>query len=518
MFEIKEVLKKLELGVEELILIFLIFVGVMDFLAVIPPSIEFIDTVVAITAISYIFYKVSMTKLIFGQTFKKIDLFVVFSFLLLSMKTISGFLLSVAEEEEFITGGSLLAEFYSLILKNVFIIEKYSFIVGALGLLFCSLFLVSKKITKPCIMGIIHEDSDVLSLPKKMIHFFSIYFILLSIFLLVFSLAVEWLGMSIDAPLLVVVLFFYLFAVVKHGKKFRAGSVLEKISSSSEEFYEKFISLFHSRRTVFTALTGILVLHLLIDVGAFLLPYSTGLMYSSYLKQLGAGHLPLTAIVAEDISISPSLLIQLAVMAVYLLDVLAVLMLFFGPVYAWVYFFRNAHIKLPNMLWLFFGALVVFLIRPVMKIGRFSSSSVLGVDITTNQLVSLDGLGWLLLVSVLVMAVFFLLGLRYHRNITKLAFIITSVFFGIYLFYFFVDLADFYIKGVFILAKNNEFFLSAYMFLFFVITILFYSVSFLAFLHHTHLRKLPEEPTNKTQDLKVITTKVQQQTKKGETK
>ena len=97
----------------------------------------------------------------------------------------------------------------------------------------------------------------------------------------------EWLAIAIDAPLLVIALFIYLFFVIKHHKGFHAESMIFKLGNVGERFYEKFISLFHSKRGLFLGIAGMLVLHLLTDVGNFVIPYTFFSHDPLYFEQLG---------------------------------------------------------------------------------------------------------------------------------------------------------------------------------------------------------------------------------------
>jgi len=58
-------LKKLEIGIEEVILALLILIEVFDFFALLPPAWEYGEKILSILAVCYLFYEASLTKVIF---------------------------------------------------------------------------------------------------------------------------------------------------------------------------------------------------------------------------------------------------------------------------------------------------------------------------------------------------------------------------------------------------------------------------------------------------------------------
>jgi len=97
----------------------------------------------------------------------------------------------------------------------------------------------------------------------------------------------NWLEiLSFDAPLVLLAIFFYLFYIIRKHKKYNVESFLYKIGNFGDEFYERFISLFHGKKTIFMGISGILVLHLLTDFGNFIIPAVTGFFHPMYFEQL----------------------------------------------------------------------------------------------------------------------------------------------------------------------------------------------------------------------------------------
>ncbi|MBW2963904.1 hypothetical protein KY363_00450 [Candidatus Woesearchaeota archaeon] len=474
----KQWLKSLEIGLEELILLFLILIEVLDFFTIIPPFLEYVEKTVAIIAMCYLFYKASMTKIVFGKKEKNIDLMIVTAYLLLSIKTVIGFLISAARETSALQG------LYRTILAHADTIEKTGFWIGSIILLVTAAILVHERIRKPCLMQIMHETKKVEGAMQATIRFLLTYLVLSAIFVIVFSLAMEWLGMTVDAPILIIALLFYLFVIVKRGKGIKTESFLRKVSDASEKFYERFISLFHSRKTVGLAITGLLVLHLLVEIGHFIIPYTTGLLYPWYFQQLGPGHQPLGMRMAADFFAAGTIPAQTGVLIIYVLNVLAVLLLFFGPAYAWSRLYARKTAQTGHFMWLFFGSVSAFIMLPVFRMSKINSPMILGADITTQQIPHLQNAWMVLLISGLVMAIFHILGKKNPARTTQVALATVMIYFGIYLYHFFASLAKYYSISVGILAKSGQHFIAAHLLIYFAITILFYVGGYLLFLYH----------------------------------
>lgn len=480
----KKLMQRLELGIEELILAFLIIIEALDFFTIIPAPLELLEKTVAIAAICYLFHKASLTKIIFGIKEKKYDLLIVLGFLLLSLKTITGFLISAAHEK------SAIQTAYHQLLGRADMIEKLGFWIGAGLLMLSALLLVHEKIKKPCLMAIIHEQALAKGAWRKTVRFASIYLILLAVFVTAFTFALEWLGLTVDAPVLMIILFFYLFVIVKRGKGMKTESFLKKVSEASEKFYSRFVSLFHSRRTITTAITGLLVLHLLVDIGHYIIPYTTGLLYPWYFRQMGAGHAPLAQHMAQDFATAAAWHVQLGMMLIYTLNVLAMLMLFFGPAYAWAYMYKRKKVKVANITWLFFGSLAVLITQPVFNLGKMEGNLLIGADITTRQIPSPENVWMSLLMAALVMAIFYILGRKDPRRTAKTAFLAVLIYFGIYIYHFFTDIASYYTSAVVVMAKAGQHFIAAHLLLFFTITILFYLLGYLMLIWQLYAKRL----------------------------
>jgi hypothetical protein len=476
-------IKRLELGIEEFLLIFLLFIEVLDFFAIIPPELEFLEKSLSLIAMPYLFYKVSITRVIFGRRERFFDAAIVISWALISINKIVGFAISVSEER------ILSSNIYTAIAQNFYIIEKAGFIAGVVLLLVVSFLLIHEPVERRCLMQIIHEQKKVRDWKHLLPRFFIIYLVLLAAYLLVYNFAIEWLASTVDAPLMMVVLLAYLVLIVKHGSKLSTSKFLNDVSEKSEEFYERFITLFHDKKTVLVALTGILVLHLLVDIGHFIIPYVTGIMYTWYFAQMGPGHMPLFGRMTGDLSLSASFFQQFSVVCVYILNIVAILLLFIAPAYLWWCLYTKRHIYPPRIQWLFFGSMVVFLLMPVFSMAKIDNKMLMGVDMTTNQIAYLGNVSWMLLAALGVMGIFWLLERKNPHRTAKIAFGVALLYFAYYIYLFFADVSKRYIEGVVASAHSGQYFVSLHLLLFLTITIAFYVTGFLVFAYKAFVKQ-----------------------------
>jgi len=315
----------------------------------------------------------------------------------------------------------------------------------------------------------------------------------------VFNLMMEWLAIAIDAPMLVIGVLFYLLLWIKHHKRFSTESFIYRIGNMGTGFYKRFMSLFHSKKGVFLAISGMLVLHLLTDVGNFMVPYSLGIYDSLYFDQLGPGHEPvfsLTGIMragpdslfGEDIAQVVNSVDAMGVIFVYLFNFIAMLLLLITPAALWYIIFTRTKFSIPRLLpVLYFSSFACFLLSPVFVMKRVEIGALVGVDIITKDLLQATRLSInaVLVISLLIGVVVFLLSLNswLRRRIVYGAVIFSLIFFAYYIYLFFIDVSSYYLQVVLENLGGSEFFIGAYFFIFLMLTILFYIGGFVIFIY-----------------------------------
>ncbi|NQU78576.1 hypothetical protein HQ545_02295 [Candidatus Woesearchaeota archaeon] len=472
----RDVLRKLEFELAEVILVLLIFVEILDFLTILPPPVEYMEKIIAFAMMGFLFYKASITDITFGHKEKWKDALIVVGFMLLSVKTAIGFSASAAHH------ASVLSGFYTMLVRNAGLIEMIGFVAGTIILATISAISIKEKITKQCILKTLHEKNAKTYL-HKIGRFFLSYLVLLAIYLLIFTFAIEWLAITVDAPILIILLLFYVFVIVKRGKKMTSETFLYKVSNTSEEFYERFISFFHTKKTIMKGITGILVLHMLVEILHFIIPYITSLMYAPYFKQLGPGHEPLAGLISGDLALAGSIISQTGVLIIYLLNVLAILMILFGPAYAWMKDYNKS--KTPNISWLFFLCLFTFVTLPVFLITKSSSRKVIGVDIITQQIPVISNVWGVVLASAVIGLIFWILSKLNKTKIAKIAFGIIFLYFGQYLYYFGASVSLSYANNITALFNAGNYVIALHLAIFLVMLYVFYIGGFIFLVHKT---------------------------------
>jgi len=394
----------------------------------------------------------------------------------------------------------LVHRWYNLIIDNSFILQKYTLIIGFSMLFILAIyFTLRTRISSPSLMQIIEEEGEPPSTAKGfMIRLLIVFFVLNFFFLAVFNLIMEWLGIALKTPIIVTAAFFYLLIWLKHHKKFSAESIIYRIGNFGEGFYKAFINLFHDRKGLLLGLSGMLVLHLLTDIGNFLLPYITGHYNPIYFAELGQGHDPIFSFgsivggsyshLTSDLGGVNNILNIINLLIIYSLNVLGIFMLFFGPGFIWYVLFKDKRFNISKvMIGLFFSSLVCFLMIPLFKIGRILSKNIVGVDIKTQSALATAAypLFSVVIISIGIGVLMYLLSQseRFKPKLISFSIFIILFYFGKYVFFFFIDTSKYYIESIVENLKGNEYFIGIYLFIFLGLTILFYVGGFIAYIY-----------------------------------
>ncbi|MBI4739183.1 hypothetical protein HY772_06525 [Candidatus Woesearchaeota archaeon] len=483
---LKKTFQELNVGVEELFLVLGIIIGFADFFSLLPPEIEYTKTLVSWISLGYLFYSASFTKILLGERHKKADLAILASFFLLATKDLVGFILSAIGE-----ASALLLPFYRYVLAHAAGLEKITFIIGAAILIATSISMVRYPVRKPSVLHLIHEEEQPAKAAQYVIRFFSAYFLLLLTFIMVFNLAIEWLAISADSPLLFLLVFFYFFFILKHHKRFEPDTFIHKIGSGGESFYEHVITMFQNKRAVFLAISGLLALHILTDAAHFIVPYATTLKSEFYFSQLGAGHEHLwkrffadwATITGANKLFSPF---------IYAFNIIAAAIIFISPGYLWHQLSKERATRFDKIAPVFFGTLTTFIMLPVIKFQSYASKNLVGVDILTHTIQYPENITMVFLISALIGFAFHFLAERYGERVNKLTTIIILAYFSYYIWLFFVDSSNYYIVSIIALLKAGEIFLGTHLFFFFAFIIIFYIGGLIIFIAETLWRRHPE--------------------------
>jgi len=131
----------------------------------------------------------------------------------------------------------------TLISQNVDILQGATLIAGTLILIITAVVLSLKlSVRKPSFMHVIHEEGKVPKTAGKLfLRFIMILLALLIFYVVMGNLFLEWFAFVVDAPLIMIAVFFYLFAWIKHYRKFHPKTAIFKIGNFGDNFFHFFI-------------------------------------------------------------------------------------------------------------------------------------------------------------------------------------------------------------------------------------------------------------------------------------
>jgi len=485
--------KRLTHRLEEIILIIIILLNVFAFIEFLPGDLDFIKEIISWVSLGYLLYHISLTRVFFGAKNKLIDVTLILTFFLFIVKNLLYFA-SIAAEEVNVFGS-----FYEFLINNNLIINKITFITAGILLILHAFYLTFNiHVKKPSLMHVIHEEGVPKTLVKKTERFLIVFFVLIGFFVVVFNLMMEWLAMAVHSSLVVFGLLFYFFTLFRrHYKKLDAEHFIFKIGSFTEKFYERFIELFHTKR-IWMGVAGILVLHLLTDIGNFIVPYVFNIHDTIYFKTLGAGHLSLYSLIAADF-VNVFGFDKFALLWVYFFNLLAMLFFLALPAYIWYKLYKKKGFRVSHLtLAVFTVAVMCFALSPAFNIIPIKheivfGTGLVGVDITTNSVFegSLVNLSLTFVISLIVGIIVYLMSYSHYlkERVMALDIAIIDFFAGWYIIYFLINVVVYYThipQGV--LAKlivQGSYFIAFFLFLFFTATVLFYIIGFYFFLAET---------------------------------
>jgi hypothetical protein len=519
-------------GGEVLFLSILIILNILDFFKFLPGDMEFLKKIISWSLLSYLLYEVSPMKVLFGDTkFKKfLDTSLLLLFFSLIFKLIVEFAKNAFNEAVYFRHILLLIAKYSIEATNI------SLYVGFIGLMLVSIFITFYiPIGKPSfyhvftsIFGKHHIETKNVVL-RKTAKFISVYLILLLFYITIYNFVFEWIAIAIDASIFMVAVIITLIMFIRREYhlliyhkikgmfKVKVGAGVEKIVSVADSFNIKFFHLLSYKKFIYLAVIGILMLHLVTEAGIFVIPYVTGATDPTYFSELGEGHMPilnfigpLQSLLHKEVTRSLlsiqiaglNLLNSIPIILVYLMNIFAVLFLLINPLIIWLHMYKERHhpahkVKpIKSKLYvlyqlLFVVSIAALLLTPIFKIGFASNkifgetevggdfgSSIRGIDIQTGLIENYNMIFWVIGVSVLLGAAYFMFRKKYSKQITGTINTINLILIISYLSMFYIDIYRFFVSTLGDLFNANIFFFVHFA-LFFVMSSLFYTIGIL---------------------------------------
>ncbi len=391
----------------------------------------------------------------------------------------------------------IIHRWHNLILDHAVGLQEICIVIGMACLLLTAFyFAFARDIKKPSMMAAVGESTGLQHPPARLRRALVLFLALNFFFLAIFNLALEWLGLAVDAPIVIIGIFFYLLVWVKHHDRFHEESIIFKIGNFGESFFEKAFGLMQSKKGIILAMSGMLVLHLLTDLGVFIIPAVTGLQDPLYIGELNTVHDPIFAfrdIFAPATSIlflgtakGVDLTEKASIVGVYFLNIIAALFLFAGPAFFWYVVFEKKQYRLPlYLVAAFFSSVLAAVLSPAFHIGRIESAGVAGIDITTQSILGRGGFmpsATMALCIAVFAAVLLLQHIgRMRERFLQLAVFLIMLFFAYYISLYFIDISSYYVFAIATIVRDLKFLVAAYMLIFYALTIIFYAAGFLGY-------------------------------------
>ncbi len=463
--------------------IFFIILNVADFLSWLSADLDFFKKILSWILIFILFYQISFTKLFIGERVKKYDILYITSFsILIIPKLLNHYISLIANNLIFSLNDFYLFKIVIEFLLKVF--SEYSQI-GSLFLGIVILILTNISLLKNYN---IKQDSFIGSLnlnsKTKMITS-QISLLLLSFFFgfIIAPFFLEWFALSVDSIILVAGLIYYTVNFFYHHfANEKTSMLLRDISNTGSNFFKSIINSFSNKKTFFIGVSFLLTLHLLVDVGVYMIPYLFGTNSQLYFSSLGEEtHTPLfnmfefsnsqsyneiSSIFSEDNKSNLFLkLIQfIFVVLIYISTYIFFLFLLIFPFY---YIYKRIHNKKINLskpinffilsMSFFYLMSILFLsnISIPLTITQTQDVNVLGVDIQTNsifngdltQIEFSDTISVLILFIILTILILLFRFEKYKFFFERISFLIMLGFFIFYILTFYYDYNESFLTG-----------------------------------------------------------------------
>ena len=383
--------------------------------------------------------------------------------------------------------GSMLM-FYNTIVLYTREIQMYSLIIGVLILIGVSVYAAKKLyVKKPSVMSVLKEEGR-----PFIVRIILAFLLFIGFFIMIFNLLFEWMTITNDAPVLVIMLVMFALFYFAHTKGLTRDKFFEELGNSVSDFYETVIRLFMNSKTVLLGISGFLVLHLITDIGNFLIPSVLGWYETIYIRHAPGFHLPLYQMIM--FSFNESMLQNSLIVLTYLWSTLGIAFLLALPGWIWYKLFKirstQSHEHLPDLagwkIGLILSSIAVYYFVPVFQVSAFTEGGLVGVNLTSLPLSPGDAP-----TGILVLAIIILLGCilaaklhDYTRKLLMLGpFLAAVFFFGFYIYHYFASSFTYYITQIIMLAKDGTYLLLPIFGLFFLFTTIFFITGFLSFLY-----------------------------------
>lgn len=491
-----ELIRKLEIGILEFFVGLLMVIGIIGYFYHVPADLDWIDHTISLILFSALFYHASVTSILFGQKNRKIDALVIASFFLLFFKAVIAYTKIVVSTFTFLR---FMDTFYAFFYKNPFFSEILPFYLGIAGLLIAS-FLITRNITitHPSFLFAIKKSPFKSNITK----FFSIFIILLWFYYFIYNIVLEWLEFTLDDPIIVTGIIFFITKIVKHKVKFHKDNFIFKIGEFSEGLYTRFLALFHYKKTIPLAISGLLILHALTDLGVFSFSLVFG-KESLYIELLEDEHQYFIELFKED-SKELNTFSRFSLLFNYTFNAISFIFLLIIPVAAWfkIFYQKKLHFRREFLPIIYasitsFILLPAYLIIPIQDTKQIKEEGVVGIDIKAQSLLQTQSmlnfittnraaiLNVVMLISITIGILVYLLSSnpKIEKELYAISIFIGLFFYTGYIYYYAISYTKYLYWAILLLTANSYFLMAASFALLLLLSVVFYIGGYLMFIY-----------------------------------
>lgn len=486
-----DILKELEFGIIESILVSLIIINLLEFFRIAPPIFGFIENTLQWGLILFMIYEISPTEIFFGKKSKNQDRLLILAYFGLVISDLITAIGNIQTEiiEQY-ASKSILFPFFNFVLLHSEIIMYIGFYLGILIIVTLSIFDFKKDAEKDSLLGILHEDGKITNIRKGIERALILLIIYTTFFLIFFKFFIEWFGMALNSVMVVLGIIIYVILFVKkHYEHFENDNFIYKVGTFGDDFWHSFLSYFKSKEKIIYGITGMLVLHLLVDLSNFMIPYLFNVGDSPYFMHLAANgillnHTPLIPLL-KNILTNASTFLTIKITLIYLFEIFAVIYFLILPAIVW-YDLENKHELNPHRILnaIFLSAVALFYMMPLFKLTPILQNKIVGVDLSLLNIFEVtQNLDQKIALTIAVFIFVFLLS--FDKRVNKAFMIIgvafSQIFFLGYTYSYIVSWSEFFIESIKSMIIASHYLIAASFMLFFVIILLFYLIGFFSF-------------------------------------
>ena len=249
--------------------------------------------------------------------------------------------------------------------------------------------------------------------------------------------------------------------------------------------------------------SGLLILHILTELGNFLIPYLTGIHDAIYFGNFYENHIPLFSFVPHTVkslfalqSAGLGWQLKIFIGLGYIFNIIAALYLVLLPAYLWYHMFKNRNLSLRkikilklNEIHIFFSitSISFLLLNSAFMITSIKKIGLIGVDVQT-RLLNLSSLNNDILIALGIGILALLVSLKFTDFIKKTVLTTSLLFFIYYIYLFFQNTIIYYLNSIKELFSTQTT-ITVYLIIFLIINIIFYVSGILSLFIELYLRR-----------------------------